>query len=929
VVVNDIAEDPHGGLWVATNGGGVARLTDTARSLSTIQETAPGAKRRFYSFKIGPEPASNRVNAILFDSAEHLWAVTDDGLYRSATGSNRDPEFKLVEAHSPVTEKMSAFADSRGRLWFGMGVKLLQVVEGRIRNHSPPDGAGPQKVRSIVEDRQGNLFFADEQSLYEFVAPPGSDARGSWRRFPLDLTPRQSIHSLLCDSSGALWVGTTSGLIKYKDGKQTLYTEAQGLGSEAIEALSEDRDGNLWVGTLRSGISKLSGELIVSFTQAEGLPALTVGKVVEDRRGRIYACLPGGGAAEIVEGKAVPVPGSQTSGFMHSIPFQDWRGDWWVTAGGTLFRFDGPELQFRRGRMIGASDGLPGGKSYVVSIENAPFEKRYLTDGWDLYRVNFQGINGRAVFERIALTPPLPVIASWALTGRDGAVWLGGHSVLARWMNGKVTLFSPSEGLPEINPRVFFQDSRGWLWIGTRYRGVSVTKDPTAEVPRFVNYSTAQGLSSNAIWAITEDDEGRMYLGGGKGLDQFDPSSGRVRRFNSSDGLAGDEVYHCLKDRDGNVWAAASMGLSKFNPRAQRIDDRPPSTYISRAQAAGEDLPIAETGETWVGGLELPSARNNLLVEFVALSFHGERRLRYQYMLEGIDADWSRPSETRSVNYARLAPGSYRFLARAINEEGAMSPAPAVLQFRILPPLWQRWWFLTLVATAAGLAGYVFYRYRVAQLLKLERVRTRIATDLHDDIGANLTRISILSEVAKQFQDRRANNDSPVSVSLQSIAEIARESVASMSDIVWAINPDRDSLLDLTRKMRQHAEEVFALRDIELKFIAPDAAQDLALDAHVRRDLYLIFKELVSNAARHSECARAEIELRLERPRLTLTVFDDGRGFDPAAGTDGNGLVNIRRRAAALAGEFALVSRPGGGVRARLTVPLTRSWLGE
>jgi signal transduction histidine kinase len=252
-----------------------------------------------------------------------------------------------------------------------------------------------------------------------------------------------------------------------------------------------------------------------------------------------------------------------------------------------------------------------------------------------------------------------------------------------------------------------------------------------------------------------------------------------------------------------------------------------------------------------------------------------------------------------------------------------------VFQFRILPPLWQRWWFLALASAMVGLAAYALYRYRVAQLLKLERMRTRIATDLHDDIGANLTRISILSEVAKQLQDRGANGGSPISGSLQSIGEIARESVASMSDIVWAINPERDSLLDLTRKMRQHAEEVFTLRDIELKFTAPDAAQDLKLDAHVRRDLYLVFKETVNNAARHSGCSRVEVELRVEGASLTVTIGDNGRGFDPAAWTEGNGLLSMRRRSAALGGELIIESHGGAGARVRLTIPLARAWLGE
>jgi signal transduction histidine kinase len=298
--------------------------------------------------------------------------------------------------------------------------------------------------------------------------------------------------------------------------------------------------------------------------------------------------------------------------------------------------------------------------------------------------------------------------------------------------------------------------------------------------------------------------------------------------------------------------------------------------------------------------------------------------LRYQHKLEGADQDWSAISEARAVNFANLAPGRYRFLARTVNADGVISEPSASFSFTILSPVWQRWWFLALTATMVGLAGYALHRYRVAQLLKLERMRTRIATDLHDDIGANLTRISILSEVAGQLQNRGDNGSSPIRSALQSIAELARESVGSMSDIIWAINPERDSLIDLTRKMRQHAEEVFTLRDIELKFTAPDAAQDLKCDVNVRRDLYLVFKESVNNAARHSGCSKVEVELRVEGASLTLTVSDNGRGFDPAARTEGNGLLSMRRRSEALGGELSLESRADAGARVRLTVSLAR-----
>src|SRR5205814_8065840 len=206
----------------------------------------------------------------------------------------------------------------------------------------------------------------------------------------------------------------------------------------------------------------------------------------------------------------------------------------------------------------------------------------------------------------------------------------------------------------------------------------------------------------------------------------------------------------------------------------------------------------------------------------------------YQYMLEGADRNWNSPTTQRTVTYGRLAPGRYNFLVRVVNADGQISRTPALISFRVLPPLWLRLWFIALCVLAATAGVYLLYRYRVARLLEVANMRTRIATDLHDDIGANLTRISILSEVAKQ---RFGNGDESRANPLESIADIARESVTSMSDIVWAIDPERDSLRDLTRKMRQHADEVFTLRNIPLEFNAPDSDRNLKLGVHIRLDV--------------------------------------------------------------------------------------------
>jgi signal transduction histidine kinase len=225
----------------------------------------------------------------------------------------------------------------------------------------------------------------------------------------------------------------------------------------------------------------------------------------------------------------------------------------------------------------------------------------------------------------------------------------------------------------------------------------------------------------------------------------------------------------------------------------------------------------------------------------------------------------------------------------------------------------------------AGLTALGFYRSRVKRIVELERMRTRIATDLHDDIGSSLSQIAILSEVLRR---RLGPEQNGVGESLAQIANTSRDLVDSMSDIVWAINPRRDRLSDLVQRMREFAGDVFTAREIEFSFHAPSDGRAVRLGADMRRQLYLIFKEAVNNAARHARCTEAEIEFEIAQDRLLLRVRDNGRGFDPngdaSTGRNGNGLASMRERARAMGGEIEITSQLNLGTAVKLNLPLDR-----
>jgi signal transduction histidine kinase len=859
---------------------------------------------------------------MVFDADNTLWCVTDRGLYRAPAGPPQTPDlkFEVVIPAEPATPSLAALADRRGRLWFGVGGQLFEVARGgAIRRHPLPDESRGSPISSIVADGQGDLLVATFDGLYEFVASADTPGGERWKRVPLALPSSQGI-GLLYDSTGAVWIGAVKGLRKYKDGQSTLYTTAQGLSGNWITSMGEDREGNLWVGTWAAGVCKLSGEMIASFTRAEGLPDQHTWKVIEGRDDRIYAVTNSGGLVEISGGRATPVAGSQSAQFQLGQlgrMLQDRRGDWWIGTKQGLFRFPGPRLQLTHGQKYTSAEGIseapvinlyeePGGKVWISSAD----DHLYWCDPATGARPRFQRIHMKAISP---LNSPLRRMAD-----RTGALWMGYHNDLARLVNGKVVVCQAMDGLPETRPCAFFQDSRGWFWIGLRYRGVSVIKDPTAEELKFVNYSTENGLAGDTVWSIAEDDFGRIYLDTSRGLDQLDPQTGRIRHFTTADGLAGDEVYDCTKDRRGDIWVATSGGVSKLNLRAGQTKTWPPAIYVTRLQVAGEDLPLAETGAARVSELTLPASRNNLRLEYVGLSFQSERALRYQYRLGGVDADWSLPTDERSITYANLSPGSYRFEVRAQCRDGLLSPAPAAVAFTILPPVWQRWWFLALAIATLTAGAFALHRFRLRQAVAMERIRRQIATDIHDDMGSGLAQVAILSELAK-------GQTSAAGVELlDEVANLARSMRDAMSDIVWAVDPRKDRLVDLVQRMRHTAFNLLEAQGRRVEFHAPadEEIERIGLAPDRRRHVLHIFKETVTNIARHAQATDVHIRIELDAGALRLAIQDDGRGFDPQARYGGHGLHCLRTRADELRADLSIESGPGRGTTVQVTVPI-------
>ena len=407
-------------------------------------------------------------------------------------------------------------------------------------------------------------------------------------------------------------------------------------------------------------------------------------------------------------------------------------------------------------------------------------------------------------------------------------------------------------------------------------------------------------------------------MGTTRGLDRVNPSTGEVLSFNSAKGYQGGSCSGLLVDSAGSLWAGSSTGLSRFLP-GNDGREAPPDIFITGLSVRGESKAGAQSLSKEIALGRLAPEQNQLHIEFSSPATVEGRAIRYEYRLESAGGAAMAPTDQRILDYPWLSSGHYRFLVSAIDESGQRSPVPAAIFFEILPPIWARWWFIALAAAAAAAAVHLAYRLRLQRQLEVERLRARIAADLHDDLGASLSRVAIMSESARLHLDRSPEESRE---RLGEIASTARGMVDGMSDLVWSIDPRKDDMRSLLRRVREFASDVLESQGIDWTLDAQPGVEDLALDAGQRRHLFLILKEALANAARHARCSTVSIRAEASGGELIVSVADDGRGFDDSSVEEGNGLENMRRRAHDLGGSLAFDGRRGALLV--LKVPLRR-----
>jgi signal transduction histidine kinase len=446
-------------------------------------------------------------------------------------------------------------------------------------------------------------------------------------------------------------------------------------------------------------------------------------------------------------------------------------------------------------------------------------------------------------------------------------------------------------------------DSHHRLWFGTDGEGV-VRFDGRQSV----RLTEGDGLTSNRVFALAEDSLGNIWIGTASGLSCYDGHSLHNLMFAQGFGEIG--MHGLMTDGEGVLWVSSFPGVTRIKPGEIRGRKTPPPLYLTDVLFESAHLDVNREAE-------LPPDPAVITFRFAALSFTDERNVRYRYTLEGFDRDWSPPVTSREVRYTHLPSGRYRFNVRACSGEGVWTEAPVSMSFVILPPVWARWWFLTGTVALVISLTYAAYRYRLNKLLQIERTRNRIAMDLHDDLGSTLTRISVMTEVARSYAETNPANAKDY---LSRIGEAARDLIERLGDIVWTVDPVHDDLQNVIRRIVQFGEELCEGRGIAFETELLESFESTRLAPEQRRDIYLFFKEGINNLVRHSGATRARFCVRASKRGALLELLDNGSGIPDHARDSGHGLRNLRERGERIGVRFSMGSANGEGTRISLEV---------
>jgi len=981
--VTCLKQTSNGYLWIGTYSG-LARF-DGVRFTVFTQRNTPGL-------------AEDSINALAEDSEGTLWIATAKGLvvYREGHFESAYLDENFRNSHVDLLQSGRA-----GGIWMVAGMRVAHLERGRV-SRLWTSGKEAQPIVSISEGADGwlNLFM---QCAWLALSPSGDGVRTNsaqesrgpawkvglpareprqawvgttqglrhwdgkdWRQVGTEHFGSSQVDLVFEDHSGNLWVNGHGELFGLWDGAHWRPIDfGEGFEKGTASCVEEDKEGSIWVGAME-GLVQLRRPLVQTYTTRNGLAHNRAWSVCEATEGTIWVGTQGGLSRIPPGGMIQPLPPGAVSNYCDRCVWPNDKGGVW-TARNNLGLF---EFQTARLAEVVPGSALPG-----------PITALWKNRSNVLFVCTAGGVLGFRSDQPVPWRDPLlryPVAEVRAiLADRDGTLWLGTDGKgLSRIKTGVISSFTEREGLSNSNVYALHLDVEGALWLGTAH-GLTRYRNG-----KFFAFGPEQGLLENTVNWILEDQSGFLWLSGLQGIYRVERAAlnavadGRARTVDpfvlgTADGMEraetnGEKQPAGWKARDGRLWFPTVRGVVVIDPGTIPLREKPPLVVLEQVKA--DDEVVAEVGNQMAGmghqktgRLRIGPGRAHVLeIQYTANSFGDPKRVRFRYRLVGAGSDWREQTGERVVRYLNLRPGDYHFEVTAANHHNVWNSKPTAFDFSLAAHFWQTGPFYALcVCGVFGLAaGVQAYRLRWQhRLLKLEEQRalaserTRIARDLHDDLGTALTGLALELDVVG-----RETKESPRAERLAGTAQRTRALAERMREVVWTVNPNCDTVSSLADFLEQQVSQFLRSDGIRVRLEFPEDIPSLPLGAEARHHLALSVREALTNVVRHAQATEVVLSIALlengrdsggnrggkaennaflastlfakagsaEMPggqTLVVQVKDNGRGFRPTE-KSGHGLANMQSRLQQVGGSFECASDGRGGTVVTFRLPL-------
>lgn len=877
----------------------------------------------------------NVVRSVVQSSDGYLWVATAEGVARFDGF-----EFQVVEPEGELRRQRLAFsrlfATSNGRIWAATYQGgLFRVEDGKLRktlrNLSRPNQ--PQ-VSQLIEDATGALFFK-QGADYGRIHDDGRVER---------LTPSEKLledfeadfkkqvgngrvlepgsQAVLVDRTGSTWkAGVGGGLTVEAEGEPPVAVELPQRGQTfAVNELLEDNEGNVWVASPINGLVRVNHARVNVLVTNEGQNELAVWALLQDRQGVWWIANRKGGLTRWTPEGATEIHLSSSRSV--AAIFEDRDSRLWVASGGgSVFRLIDDELkpQFSKTQVPSKVRAITqdssgtlwfGGSQGLASYAGEVVRRFTKEDGvGDLDLTVLQPFPGGKVIAGSS--------AGRILLGDAGGFFTIGQPAVLKhqWISGILSISAKETWVSTLGGGLYLWDGEKWF-----------------------SFDANDGLADSRLTGIIDDGKGGIWLGSLGGIIHAkrkellararDPDSAvRWLRLDHTDGLPSRECtggYQpaAWRGKDGMLWFPTGTGIARVRPDHVEINRIPPPVYLQSVRANG----VRHTAGK--GPVTADPGRARLEFRFVGLSYSAPEKTTYRARLAGLDDSWQELGSQRVAAYEAVPPGKYTFEVMAVNGDGVRSVAPARIQVAIKPRFWETPLFYAsvgaLVLSVTAGIGWGAARLRMRrriQLLKIrnarESERSRIARDLHDDLGASLTEISILAALAAEDADQ-----SPLQPSLDQLSVKAKHVVGSLDEIVWAVNPREDTLRSLVDYIAAFAREFLDIARIPLRLEVTREIPDHPLPTSQRHAVFLAAREALNNIVKHSGATEVRLGISFVDNLMEILIEDNGRGFEVDYATGGHGLGNLKQRMQDAGGDCRIESHRNQGTVVLLTLPL-------